>query len=232
MMAEMWFIRTADIASGFSLVLWPPKPEISEISRGLSDRGYRLATTVTNETSHFLIRDDCAIGLHNCETQEGSPFIGGNVIPQLSKRKLLGKIAIPTLVLGIAFVFLILAFVLILLIGTVAQSMGFSEISQFMGVLFTLILNAAIIVGIILVPLVAAFYIIPYPSRNTAVTLMSNLKKIVQDRIPDVEIYDFQIRHERKSEKLPLKISEMLEVLTNKTPISTYDQVLEYDMKY
>ncbi|MFW9932640.1 MAG: hypothetical protein ACFFDR_08290 [Candidatus Thorarchaeota archaeon] len=230
-MTEMWLIEQSDRTSGFSYVLNSQSFDISAFSMDLENMGYRSVATVSNSMSRYLTRDDCAISMHLCESDEET-FAGGVITPQLSKRMLIGKIAMATLLIGVALIFMMLAVVFILVGGSLLAALGFLELAQLIGGMFFPALNLTIIIGVLITPFVGAIFIIPNPAKKMLAQFKKDLKEVVRNQIEYISIHEFQIRPEPKAAKLDPDIFRKLEVIRNLEPADTYNRILDYITQY
>jgi len=230
-MTEMWLVDSMDKTSGFSYVLPSKNIDISSFSRDLEDKDYKTVAIVSNETSRYLARNDCAISLHLCESN-GESFFGGTITPQLSNRMLLGKIALVTLLIGVAFVFMMLAVVFILIVGTLLAALGILLMAQIIGGLLFPSLTIMIVIGVILLPFIGVLFLIPHPAKKTLAQFREDLMEVVRNQIPDISIQEFQIRPEPKAAKLNPEISQKLEVIRTLDTEDTFNRILDYITQY
>ena len=117
---ELWFISPPDTSSGFLFIATHTSGQLDDITRLLIDNEFRLAMSLSDDKTRFHVKNDCGIVYSSCISEENLPFIGGSIIPYLSKRKLIGRLAIPTLAMGIALVTVMLSLVLVMISASLA----------------------------------------------------------------------------------------------------------------
>jgi hypothetical protein len=122
--SELWFLSPPATGSGFLFIATHASSQIDDINRALIDNGFRLAVSLSDETSRYHVKNDCGVVYRSCLSEDNLPFIGGSIIPHLSKRKLVRRLAIPTFILGMGTIVTILLLAIVLLSVAIAALIG------------------------------------------------------------------------------------------------------------
>jgi hypothetical protein len=227
---ELWFISPPDAASGFLFIATQASDQLDVITKLMIDKHYNFAASLSDANSRFHVKDDCGIVYASCLSEDNLPFIGGSIIPYLSKRKLVGWLALPTFLIGIVLVTTMLLLILVMLSASLALFFGNVDLALIIGRNYSLLL-------LVLLILVGPFLLFAIPlimiqrrHSNVIRNLKVEVKSILQVVFPDHRIHERETYHHVKSKQVPELLSALLNQFSKSIPDVTHEQMHMYDI--
>ena len=226
---ELWFITPPYSLSGLLLVAAPSSDRLDMIARSMIDNQYRLAATLSDTDTSIHMKNDCGLIYQNCQIEDGSSFIGGSILPFLSKRKLLGRLAVPTFLLAVALLIVMIFLVMVLISASAAHLFGDLEMALNIGQNYQPLIQIFLI---LLTPfLFFALIFILFERKNQRILdeMKGDVKSILKEVFSDYEIHDVETTYSIKSKKIPDRISILVNHFSENIPDITHEQLREYN---
>jgi hypothetical protein len=226
---ELWFITPPHSISGFLIIATPGSDRLDKITRSMIDNQYRLAATLSDKDTSIHIKNDCGLVFQNCQTEDGLHYIGGSILPYLSKRKLLGKLAVPTLFLGIAL-FTVMSFIILVLISaSFAFLLGNLELALNIGQNYQLLFQIFLV---LIAPF--SFFVLVFIAVNRKLerildVMKEDVKDILKEVYPEYDIHEVKTNYLSKSKQITDRISFLLNHFSENIPEVTHEQIREYE---
>ena len=226
---ELWFITPPLSVSGFLLIATHSSDRLDQISRLMIDNQYRLTATLSDEDTRIHIKKDCGLIFQNHQSEDGSCFIGGSILPFLSKRKLLGILAVPTLVLGIALLAVMIFVALVLISASSAFLLGNLELALNIGQNYQLLLPIFLVLVAPFLFFVLIFILTERRFERTLDVLKEDVMDILKEVFTEHEIHEVKTTYLSKNKQIPDRISSLVNHFSESIPDITHDQIREYD---
>jgi hypothetical protein len=228
--SELWFLSPPATGSGFLFIATHASSQIDDINRALIDNGFRLAVSLSDETSRYHVKNDCGVVYRSCLSEDNLPFIGGSIIPHLSKRKLVRRLAIPTFILGMGTIVTILLLAIVLLSVAIAALIGnislASIIARDYSPLFLVLLLLVVPLAIFGVPLI----LIKRRYKRILLSLKTKVKTLLRDIFPDYKIHEVEKYYHLISKQVPKMLSTLIDQFSETIPDVTHDDFREFDL--
>ena len=227
---ELWFIDPPDYTSGFLFIATNTSDQLDIITNLLIENEYRLAASLSDDTSRFHVKDDCGVVYKFCISDENLPFIGGSIVPFISKQKLLGRLALPTFIFGIALLIVMSYLIIVMISATIAFYSGNIQLASNIGTAYQPLLQLLMI----LAPPFLLFSIPLVWKQRGYSTIMSRLKIEVKEVLllifPEYEVHDIETYTHLKSRKLPQLLCTLIDQFSESIPEVTHEQLKDYDI--
>jgi len=227
---ELWFLSPPATSSGFFFIATYVSSQLDDITRALIDNEFRLAISLSDENSRYHVKEDCGVVYRSCLSEENLPFIGGAIIPFLSKRKLVRRLAIPSFILGMGIVVIILFLMMVMLSATIALFLGNVALASIIGreysplILVLLLLTGPLVIfGVPLIMIQRRF-------KGTLLSLETELKTVLGNIFPDHEIHEVKKYYHLISKQVPAMLSALIDQFSETIPDVTQDELKDLDL--
>ncbi len=226
---ELWFISPPDTGSGFLFIATHTTDYLDDIARLLIDNEYHLAASLCDESSRFHVKNDCGIVYCSCTSDDGLPFIGGSIIPYLSKRKLVGRLAIPTFLLGMAMIIIMVFLIMVMISATLALLFGNVELALIIGRNYSILFPILLILVIPFLPFAVPLIMFQRKYKRILSNLKTEVEELLKSVFPEHEVHEVENYYHMMSKRIPKMLSSLIDQFSERIPDVTSDQLMEYD---
>ena len=227
---ELWFLSPSDTNSGFLFIATHASSQIDEITRALVDNEFQIVTSLSDQTSRYHVKNDCGVVYRSCLSEENLPFIGGAIIPFISKRKLVKRLAIPTFLLGMGVIVTILFLTMVMISATIALFLGNINLASTIGRNYSPLFLLLLLLSGPLVILAVPIILIRRRYMKILLDLKTELKTLLRDIFPEYNIHEIEKYYHLISKRVPGMLSTMIDQFSETIPDVTHDELREYDL--
>ena len=227
---ELWFISPYSIGFGFLFIATHASYQIDDITKLLIDNEIQLAAHLSDEKTRFHVKNDCGVVYQSCISEENLHFIGGSIMPFLSKQKVMRRVAIPAMILSLSVVTVLAFLIIVMLAASFALLAGQVALAGIIG------RNYQILIPILLV-LLGPFLIFAIPlylNQRKYKRIISDLeievKEIFQKVFPDHQVHAVENYYPMVSKQVPKMLVELLDQISESIPDFSYEQLSDYDI--
>ncbi len=209
------------------LIQGEPLPTLDKLSHNFLERGFQDATSCADENSLFLERDDCIISFQKVDGGEDGGFIGGAILPYLSKRKIIGTL----LLLGLPFLFISLGSILLWIgsyVAAVLHAFGIHtmHVDSIDFLLQWMPIATLSFAALFLIP-AAPSLIVPFAYRKKANSIQSDLTNVVGGFCKSLDVAEFKRHNIWQDIRIPTHVTENLQRAVNSMSSSEYQNLIQ-----
>ena len=227
---ELWFLSPPATSSGFFFIATPASSQIVDITRALIHNDFRLVMSLSDENSRYHVKNDCGVVYRACLSEENLPFIGGAIIPFLSKRKLVRRLAIPSFILGMGIVVTILFLMMVMLSATISLILGNVTLASIIGRDYSpLILVLLLLAGPLFI-FGAPLFLIQRRYKSTLLSQKTELETLLREIFPDYKIHEVKKYYHLISKQVPAMLFALIDQFSETIPNITQDELRELDL--
>ncbi|MFW9959973.1 MAG: hypothetical protein ACFFDV_03085 [Candidatus Thorarchaeota archaeon] len=227
---ELWFISPPDTSPGFLFIATHSVNELDRITKLMIDHEFRYAATLSDEKSRCHVKNDCGLVYCEATNSDNLTFIGGSIIPYLSKRRLVGLIAIPTLATGIILVTIIGFLCFVIIASSLAYTLGNLELAFLIGGSYQLLVTIASIVVVPFLVFAIPLYLIQRRYSKVLRELRSEVKTILSSVFVDHEIHEVERNQKPMPQEIPKLLSDLIEQISDSFSETTFDHISVHDL--